>query len=128
MIKLVAYSSDLEMWFFDDETLGITAEAFVDGADQLLTDIVKSLGIAREHDDIYRIAFEFSPDPLPQAIVLNLTNEISSYGEGYTVYAVGKTPSNVKVTTSRVGLCPTMFKYFNSAPERIYIAVRGFLA
>lgn len=126
MIKLIAYSSDLDMWFFDDARLGITAEAFVDGADQLLTDIVKSLGIAREHDGIYRVAFEFSTEPAPASVVLGLTDESSCFGDDYMVYAVEKTPSNVRATVSHVGLCPTLFMYFDDAPIRIFITARGF--
>jgi hypothetical protein len=123
MIKITAYSSDLEMWFFDDPTLGIKNEAFVDGADQLLTDFIKSLGRHRECDGIYRIAFEFSAEPLWfHSVVLEKTNKKSGFGDGFTVYQVVLT-DRVTTNVDFVGLCPTLLKYYDEAPDKLFIRI-----
>ena len=111
------------MWFFDDPDLDIQSEAFVDGADTLLTDVVKSLGIKREHDGVYRVPLEFSPDLLPFSTMLEKTGWSSSYGDDFTVYRVVDVPGRIATGVTQIGLCPTLFKYHESAPRYLFIKI-----
>ena len=87
-------------WVFDDPTLGLVREAFVSGSD----DIIESMAEGQD-----RIILLFSDIPFPTA-----QKELSWKREesGGNWYSDGKNEG---------WLCPTLLKYFPSAPNKLYI-------
>lgn len=110
------------MWFFDDDRFGIKDEAFVDGADTLITDVVKSLRIKKEVDGVYRVPLWFSDKPIEgNHFILTRTALASDFGCGFTVYKLTSWPANVLTEVTLVGLCPTLLVYFSEAPDHLYV-------
>lgn len=122
MIEILAKSNDLDMWFFDDEPLGIKDEAFVDDTDTLLTDIVESRGIKKDADGFYNIPFMFSDKPMGENnLHFEISDRPSDFGPDFTTYELFSTPVGIDTNVRYVGLCPTLFKYFEVAPRYLYI-------
>jgi len=93
-------------WVFDDESAGLDKEPFVQGVPEMIDDLVKDIPNARSG---FRLLFSLVPFPSYQ---LELTRVKEEYG-GYWYRA--------KNTSAEGWLCPALFKYFETAPEIIYV-------
>ncbi len=93
-------------WVFDDESVGLNREPFVAGVPEMIDDLVKDIPNARSG---FRILFSSVPFPGYQ---LELTRTKEEYG-GYWY--------RVKDQSAEGWLCPALFKYFETAPETIYV-------
>jgi hypothetical protein len=93
-------------WVFDDEYVGLVKEPFVEGIPEMINRLVEDIPDARQG---FKLLFSASPFPRYEA---ELTWERSEYeGNWYK-----------NVETSESGwLCPALFKYFDVAPEKIYV-------
>jgi len=93
-------------WVFDDESAGLDKEPFVAGVPEMIDDLVKDIPNARSG---FRLLFSLVPFPSYQ---LWLTRVKEEYG-GYWYRA--------KNQSAEGWLCPALFKYFETAPEIIYV-------
>jgi hypothetical protein len=92
-------------WVFDDPAAGLVREPFVSGIPEMIDDAVKNIPNA---SDGFRLVFSTAPFPGYQVELTLLREE---YG-GNWYRQEGK---------DREGwLCPALFKYFATAPQKIY--------
>jgi len=96
----------LDTWVFDDESAGLDKEPFLQGVPEMIDDLVKDIPNARSG---FRLLFSSVPFPNYQ---LELTRVKEEYG-GYWYRAEN--------TSAEGWLCPALFKYFETAPEIIYV-------
>jgi hypothetical protein len=95
-----------EMWVFDDERVGLIQEPFVSGADRMIEQMVADIPTA---EDGFVLMFAGTPFPGYQATLV--WNRAEYGGNWYH-----------SVQLDMEGwLCPAMFKYFDRAPENIYV-------
>jgi len=93
-------------WVFDDESAGLDKEPFVQGVPEMIDDLVKDIPNARSG---FRLLFSSVSFPSYQ---LELTRVKEECG-GYWYRAKNKSAEG--------WLCPALFKYFETAPEIIYV-------
>ena len=93
-------------WVFDDKAAGLKQEPFVSGIPEMINDLVKDIPNARRG---FRLLFAGIPFPGYQ-VELEWTREES----GCNWY-------RIKGQTDEGWLCPSLFKYFEAAPERIFV-------
>jgi len=94
-------------WVFDDETVGLDKEPFVAGIPQMIDNLVKDIPNARNG---FRLLFSASPFPNH---VLKITKLREDYGGNWY---------KLEGTEYEGWLCPALFKYFEKAPEAIYVS------
>ena len=99
-------------WVFDDERVDLVREPFVSGADTMIDLAVGREGIENPEQGFLML---FSATPFPDATVqLEWVREDC----GGNVYLWRE--------AEREGwLCPALLKYFDSAPERLYIQLKS---
>jgi hypothetical protein len=93
-------------WVFDDESVGLDKEPFVKGVPEMIDYLVKDIANARSG---FRLLFSSVPFPSYQ---LELTRVKEEYG-GYWYRA--------KDESAEGWFCPALFRYFETAPETIYV-------
>lgn len=99
------------IWVFDDPAVGLDKEALVSGMPELIEMATAKAGIREAEKGFVAL---FSKDPFPTA-QLYLEHVREEYGGN-----VYRWPQ-----MGREGwLCPALFRYFDRAPERLYIEVR----
>jgi hypothetical protein len=96
------------MWVFDDERVGLVKEPFVMGIPDMIDREVAHLPEAEKGFTIL-----FNSTGLPGADVVLTKAEAESGGTWY----------EQKATGLKGWLCPALFKYFDEAPETIYVKV-----
>lgn len=100
------------IWVFDDPAVGLDKEALVAGMPELIEMATAKAGIREPEKGFVAL---FSKDPFPNAQVC--LEHVREEGGG-NVY---RWPE-----VDREGwLCPALFRYFDQAPERLYIEVRA---
>ena len=93
------------LWVFDDDSAGLVREPFVSGADTIIERMVAGLPRAE-----LGFALVFSSRPFP-GYELELEWRREEF-EGNWYFS--------QALEMEGWLCPALFKYFDSAPERIY--------
>ena len=96
------------MWVFDDERVGLVKEPFVMGIPDIIDRAVAHLPNPEEGFTIL-----FNSTGLPGADVVLTKTEADSGGTWYEQEATGL----------KGWLCPALFKYFDEAPQTIYVKV-----
>jgi len=92
-------------WAFDDDSVGLRREAFVSGADEIIDCLVRDIPDAAGG---FALLFSAGPFPGYQAQLDWRREEF----DGNWYYSA---------TLDMEGwLCPSLLKYFDSAPARIY--------
>ena len=109
-INLIAPYRYLGMWVFDDARVGLIQEPFVCGADVLIDRAVEGLPGAHAG---FRLLFSASPFPGHQ---LRLECRRSE-ADGNWYYS--------PEFDLEGWLCPALLKYFEQAPQEIYLQVKG---
>jgi hypothetical protein len=99
-----------EMWVFDDERVGLIQEPFVAGADSIIEKMVADIPNA---EDGFVLMFSGTPFPGYQSI---LEWKRAEYG--------GNWYHNAPLDMDG-WLCPAMFKYFDKAPENLYVQFKA---
>jgi hypothetical protein len=94
------------MWVFDDEKVGLVQEPFVSGADEIIDKMVADIPGA---EDGFILLFSSAPFPGYQAVFEWRREEQG--GNWYYFEALDM----------EGWLCPALFKYFESAPDKIYV-------
>jgi hypothetical protein len=100
---------DQGVWVFDDPQVGLAKEAFVSGADVILDRVVEGIPNAEAGVTIF-----FSAGPFP-GYQQKLHWRRDEYG-GNWYYS----PEH----ELEGWLCPALFRYFEKAPECLYIQVK----
>jgi hypothetical protein len=96
------------LWVFDDSNAGLAKEPFISGADRILDVITQNIPDA---DKGFRLIFSSEPFP------------------GYTARFVWSRPEHGgnwyfwPDKEMEGWLCPALFKYFEQAPENLYVKV-----
>jgi hypothetical protein len=94
------------MWVFDDPRVGLDKEPFVSGADTMIDILVSEIPNAAGG---FRLLFSASPFPGHTA---KLQWRREEYGGNWYF----------STDYNKEGwLCPALFKYFNKAPQEIYV-------
>ena len=97
-------------WVFDDERVGLAQEPFVLGADTVIEHMVASIPGAEEG-----FTLVFSDKPFPQ-YQLEFEWRCEEF-EGNWYYS--------EHLDMEGWLCPALFRYFESAPSRIYASFQA---
>jgi hypothetical protein len=97
------------IWVFDDPAVGLVQEPFVSGAD----DIIDRMTAETPHAD-KGVTLLFSPRPFPGCQHELVRGREEMHGTWYGSEEFGL----------EGWLCPALFKYFESAPERLYVQVK----
>ena len=93
-------------WVFDDAATGLKAEPFVQGIPEMIDRLVADIPDAKKG---FRLTF--SADEFPGYELAIERGEAHSGGHYYRDPKTGR----------RGWLCPALFKYFRTAPEKIYV-------
>jgi hypothetical protein len=93
------------MWVFDDEKVGLIQEPFVSGADTVIDRMVTAIPDAERGFSLI-----FSADPFPgYQVMLEWRREEHGGNWYYT-----------RDLDLEGWLCPALFKYFDTTPEKLY--------
>ncbi|MFC2063163.1 DUF6717 family protein [Chloroflexota bacterium] len=96
----------LDTWVFDDESVGLDKEPFVQGIPEMIDDLVKDIPNAHSG---FRLHFSSVPFPNYQLELIRVREDCGGYWYS-------------EKTSLREGwLCPAVFKYFDTSPAVIYI-------
>jgi len=130
-----------DTWVFDDPDKGLDHEPFVGGIPEMLDILVEQAGIKNAKDG-FRLLFSGSPFPNFQECAKRLESEFEGwyYGvklreEHLELLEAAKAMASVQdlaqideVIVEIEGhkyfkgwLCPALFKYFEEAPETLYV-------
>ena len=98
-------------WVFDDAHTGLKEEAFVMGASEMISRLVSTKRIPHAEKGF---VMTFSDKPFGgHDVALSLLRPDEHEGNWYHGYVTG--------LRMECWLCPALFCYFESAPERIYV-------
>jgi hypothetical protein len=97
------------VWAFDDPAVGLMQEPFVAGADTAIDRMVEGIANAEAG-----VALYFSAAPFPGA--KHEFRRIREESGGHWYYS--------EEFKQEGWLCPALFKYFEQAPERLYVQVK----
>ena len=97
------------LWVFDDPAVGLRQEPFVAGADTIIENLVKTIPNAERG---FTLLFSGQPFPGSQVEFDWLRAELG--GNWYYCSALAM----------EGWLCPALFKYFDSAPKKIFAQFR----
>ena len=110
-------------WAFDDPQTGLKEEAFVMGASEMISKLLKAKAIPNAERGV---AMQFSDEPFDSDVELQWIppraaawaihqplNSLPSVGNWYTGIVAGE-----KMVA---WLCPALYEYFREAPRRIYV-------
>jgi pimeloyl-ACP methyl ester carboxylesterase len=99
------------VWVFDDPAVGLDKEALVAGMPELIEIATSQAGIREPEKGFVAL---FSKDPFPGAQVCLEWVREEGGGNVYRWPEVGR----------EGWLCPALFRYFDEAPEHLYVEVR----
>lgn len=95
---------------FDDPDVGLVREPFVQGADDVLAVLASQVGESCKEG--FTLLFSHEPFPGYQAEAVRSHREYG--GNWYVCEQLGM----------KGWLCPALYKYFDVAPERIYVQIK----
>jgi hypothetical protein len=101
------------LWVFDDNRVGLSQEPFVSGADEIIEELSRDIPDAKNGFTIL-----FSAHPFPGAQFEFTWRREESGGNWYY------SPE----ADAEGWLCPALFKYFDSAPEKLYAQFKAKVA
>lgn len=93
-------------WVFDDPATGLRQEPFVEGVPEMIDHLVADIPDARKG---FRLLFSTAPFPGFQRKLTRLREEFDGW------WYSSDEPE------AEGWLCPAMFRYFDEAPEEIYV-------
>ena len=96
------------VWVFDDPEVGLTKEPFVSGVPAIIDEAIKNIPDAEKG---FIAIFSSNPFPAYDVELKLLKEEIGGNWYKWT-------------KTGQEGwLCPALFKYFDKAPDNLYVKV-----
>ena len=93
-------------WVFDDPDRDLQQEPFVEGIPQMINDLVQDIPNAREG---FRLLFSLAPFPGYQRQLAWVREEMQG-----NWYRADEPPMEG-------WLCPALFKFFESAPQQLFV-------
>ncbi len=99
-----------DTWLFDDSKKGITKEPFVEGSSELITELQARSGLSGDS-----LTITFSDRPFPEGhhtLLWQASREEGGWNKYYS-----------KELAMDNWLCPVLLKYFEDAPEKLYVAM-----
>jgi uncharacterized protein DUF6717 len=99
------------IWMFDDERVGLAGEPFVAGIPEIIERVVSEQGIRGAESGFTLIC---SATPFPGA-TLELERQREEGGGTWYRWTA---------TEMEGWLCPALFRYFDTAPERLYVQAK----
>lgn len=109
-INVIAPYKYLDMWVFDDERVGLLQEPFVCGADTMIDQVVATIPDAESG-----FIMLFSATPFPGHQIKLSWCRADSNGNWYFSEKLDM----------EGWLCPALLKYFDQAPQEIYVQVKA---
>ena len=106
MVIAPYWLEDVGTWVFDDPAAGLEREPFVSGVPEIIDELVADIPHARQG---FRLLFSRDPFPGYQRMFYKLDEESGGYW--YASEEPGKSG----------WLCPALFRYFQEAPEELYV-------
>lgn len=108
-------------WAFDDARVGLVAEPFVLGADQMITEVLLAKGA--DMNVVNRgFRLQFSANPFPETDITIRFDREEAGGAWYTVSSSPHQGLSPLIERRFKGwLCPAMYHYFASAPQNIHM-------
>jgi len=103
-------------WVFDDESVGLIKQPFVCGVPVLIDYLVQDIPDAKDGFNMYFSGQEF---PGYQAMCVRKVESGSECGG--TTYSIQIEDKESGVFELEGWLCPALFKYFDEAPEKLYV-------
>lgn len=94
-------------WVFDDKAAGLDKEPFVKGIPAIIDELVKDIPNAHKG---FRLLFSSVPFPNYQLELVWLREE---YGGNWY---------QINSSTAEGWLCPALFRYYQTAPKKIYVS------
>lgn len=107
ILILYPYKTPEGDWVFDDANVGLKAEPFVCGADDIISEVVKENEIPNA-DKGFKLLF--SPTAFPNHDVKLEWRRAESGGNWYYSERLNQ----------NAWLCPALYKYFPAAPPELY--------
>lgn len=101
----------LDMWVFDDDSVGLVKEPFVGGTDLMIEKAIETFKLKNAEDGF---ALIFSNKKFKEFNV-ELIRQRESDGGNYYSW---------KYHNMEGWLCPALLKYFDAAPEKIYAEIK----
>ena len=109
-INVIAPYRHLDMWVFDDPRVGLSAEPFVGGADEMIDRVTAGLP---DPDQGFVMVFSAGPFPGSQFRLEWRREE----GVGNVYYS--------RDLDAEGWLCPALLRYFVETPPEIYVQVKA---
>jgi hypothetical protein len=106
MLKIYPYWSG-ECWMFDDAEKELKHEPFVLGASEMITACIEAFSLRRDG-----LVLEFSEFEIPD-YMRKLVRTAEERGGNWYIDEDG----------DECWLCPALFKYFEKAPETLYVRI-----
>jgi len=102
------------IWVFTDESKELVNEPFVGATNSVISLIANVAGVL--NNDKFRLLFSSISFPEYQHVVTHIENKVSDFGDWYDfeIYLD-------EVFSYQFWLCPALLKYFDTAPDEIYI-------
>jgi hypothetical protein len=106
------------MWVFNDEAVGLREEPFVSGIDDMIFKVFEQKH-GRETREGDKVTLVFSADPFPgcQIHLEWMRGDVGNSEREGNWYRAGELDMDG-------WLCPALFKYFERAPQNLYIEFR----
>lgn len=111
-LTLYPYLIDRSCWVFDDERTGLTEEAFVLGASEMITEIVHHKAI-RDANKGFALTFSSQPFAGHDVRLVWRRPDPSGSGNWYAGEVAGR-PMDC-------WLCPALLLYFQTPPKEIFV-------
>jgi hypothetical protein len=102
-------------WVFDDERVGLVQEPFVAGIPQMIDKLVQDIPDATLS---FRLLFSIMLFPDYSVLLKWLREEVE--GDWYRAIEY-----SIAEQSAEGWLCPALFKYFDEAPDKLYIKAEG---
>jgi len=93
-------------WVFDDDAVNLAQEPFVSGIPEMINELVADIPNAKTG---FRLLFSAAPFPGHQRKLTRVREEMDGWW-----YSLDE-------PESEGWLCPALFRYFDQAPEEIYV-------
>lgn len=97
------------LWVFDDDSVGLDKEPFVSGADDIIDVMVVNLP---DPESGFNLIFSGIPFPGHQYEFKRLSPEADGWWYLH------------EATDMHGWLCPALFKYFDEAPDKLFVQVK----
>jgi len=102
------------VWVFDDEARGLDKEALIAGIPEIIKKVCRDKGIHNPRNGFF-VIFGGKSFPSADVVLEHLRKDESGEGNWY----------RLKGTKMEGWLCPALFKYFDTTPQKIYIQVKA---